>query len=453
MKLLTESELFKTYEANSSKNMSLCNRKLFRFTFVSICMICVFGMIYYWVYKFLVEDRDIGVVDYEHIDESDMEFPVVSICIENPFLEKAIKSIDPELNRRTYLKHLKGDIYDERFEDTDYENLTLNLNDHLNAINTDFRNGSSGQISKLVRSLDITFNGFIYDTFEPILGPMKDTTNNRTMKKARENEDEEPEDNKIPIFTKCFAYQLDKKETNKLLRVTYVYDKKTVFDNLPHMKKQDRVILWIHYPGQVLLRLDTATTSMSFTQERNHKRFQISDIEFLQSRRKRKRECEVDWKLYDTIILKKHIEKHGCVAPYHTPYNASPRCKNKEQIKKYFYQLEQIREKYPQKACTRISKLGWTSSRPMKDRAWKVEIRYPNTVKTIQQSKEVDFHSLIGNVGGYVGLFLGNKTFFRQISKYIPNLFDVCDIILNICNLFCFRIRLDTNSRADYISI
>ena len=386
-------------------------------------MICVFVMIYYWVYKFLVEDRDIGVVDYEHIDESDMEFPVVSICIQDPFLEKAIKSIDPELNRRTYLKHLKGDIYDERFEDTDYENLTLNLNDHLNAIMIDFRNGSSGQISKLVRDLDITFNGFIYDTFEPILRPMND---------AIENETEEPEDNKIPIFTKCFAYQLDKKETNKLLRVTYVYDKKTVFDNLPHMKKQDRVILWIHYPGQVLLRLDTATTSMSFTDGKGHKRFQISDIEFLQSRRKRKRECEVDWKLYDTIILKKHIEKHGCVAPYHTPYNSSQRCKNKEQIKKYFYQLEQIRENYPQKACTRISKLGWTSSRPMKDRAWKVEIRYPNTVKTIQQSKEVDFHSLIGNVGGYVGLFLGNKTFFRQISKSILNLYDVCDIILNI---------------------
>ena len=29
-------------------------------------------------------------------------------------------------------------------------------------------------------------------------------------------------------------------------------------------------------------------------------------------------------------------------------------------------------------------------------------------MKIIQQSKEVDIHSLIGNIGGYVGLFLGN---------------------------------------------
>ena len=383
--------------ANSTKNMSVCNRKLFRLMFVSTCMICVFGMIYYWVYKFLVEDRDIGVVDYEHIDESDMEFPVVSLCIQDPFLEKAMNAIDPEINRTTYLSHLKGDVYDKRFEDTDYENLTLNLNDYLNEVKIDFRNGSSAQISKFVRGLDITFNGFIYDTFE---------TTKSIIKNAREGTEQEFENNKIPIFTKCFAFQLDKKEINNLLRVTFVYDKETLFDNLPHMKKQDRAILWIHYPGQVLLRLDTATTSMSL----GHKRLKISDIEFLQSRRKRKRECEVGWKSYDTIILKQHIEKHGCVAPYHTPYNSSPRCKNKEHIKKYFYHFEQIREKYPQRACTRISKLGWIGPRMIKG-AWKVEIRYPNTVKTIQQSKEVDFHSLIGNVGGYVGLFLGNKYF------------------------------------------
>ena len=28
-------------------------------------------------------------------------------------------------------------------------------------------------------------------------------------------------------------------------------------------------------------------------------------------------------------------------------------------------------------------------------------------VKVISQSKEVDGHSLVGNIGGYIGLFLG----------------------------------------------
>ena len=35
-------------------------------------------------------------------------------------------------------------------------------------------------------------------------------------------------------------------------------------------------------------------------------------------------------------------------------------------------------------------------------------IHYPDEFKVIMQSKEVDIHSLIGNIGGYLGLFLGN---------------------------------------------
>ena len=36
-----------------------------------------------------------------------------------------------------------------------------------------------------------------------------------------------------------------------------------------------------------------------------------------------------------------------------------------------------------------------------------VKVIYPEYVKVIEQSKDVDIHALIGNIGGYVGLFLG----------------------------------------------
>ncbi len=34
-------------------------------------------------------------------------------------------------------------------------------------------------------------------------------------------------------------------------------------------------------------------------------------------------------------------------------------------------------------------------------------IKYPEEIKIITQTKEVDVHSLIGNIGGYIVLFLG----------------------------------------------
>ena len=39
-----------------------------------------------------------------------------------------------------------------------------------------------------------------------------------------------------------------------------------------------------------------------------------------------------------------------------------------------------------------------------------VGIVYPEQMKIISQSQAVDFHSLIGNIGGYIGLFLGIAT-------------------------------------------
>ena len=38
---------------------------------------------------------------------------------------------------------------------------------------------------------------------------------------------------------------------------------------------------------------------------------------------------------------------------------------------------------------------------------WIFIMAYPEYIRIITQSKDVDIHALIGNIGGYVGLFLG----------------------------------------------
>ena len=36
-----------------------------------------------------------------------------------------------------------------------------------------------------------------------------------------------------------------------------------------------------------------------------------------------------------------------------------------------------------------------------------ISVYFPSKGKTITQLQEVDVHTLIGNIGGYIGLFLG----------------------------------------------
>ena len=46
-------------------------------------------MVGYWLFKYEVEDRSIGVVDYELFREAeDIKLPVASLCFENPFIKK-----------------------------------------------------------------------------------------------------------------------------------------------------------------------------------------------------------------------------------------------------------------------------------------------------------------------------------------------------------------------------
>ena len=89
-------------------------------------------MIGYWFYKFKVEDRDIGVVDYESLEISDYNlFPVVSFCFSDIFLPDAFPSNDSKIDKSQYLSYLNGELYDEAYENINYWNVTFDLEDYF----------------------------------------------------------------------------------------------------------------------------------------------------------------------------------------------------------------------------------------------------------------------------------------------------------------------------------
>ena len=107
-------------------------RKIFKFSFSSICIVAAAFMVGYWFYKFKVEDREVGVVDYVTLEKADdVHFPTVSMCLENPFLEDKLNNICPNTNISTYLKFLRGELYDENLQQISYDNVTIDLNNYF----------------------------------------------------------------------------------------------------------------------------------------------------------------------------------------------------------------------------------------------------------------------------------------------------------------------------------
>ena len=88
--------------------MILDSKKLFMSCYEALCVVCVIFMVGYWFYKFGVDDRDIGTVDYKFFkDFPEIKYPVASLCFESPFMPKKMAELD--LDVASYESFLKGD--------------------------------------------------------------------------------------------------------------------------------------------------------------------------------------------------------------------------------------------------------------------------------------------------------------------------------------------------------
>ena len=86
--------------------MTFPSRKTYKVSFSIACTIAILFMVGYWIYKYEIEDRDIGVVDYASLDNAgDIEFPAASLCFKNPFLDGKLKSINNNITGQDNLQY------------------------------------------------------------------------------------------------------------------------------------------------------------------------------------------------------------------------------------------------------------------------------------------------------------------------------------------------------------
>ena len=139
--------------------------KFFNRAFSLICIIAVITMVSYWIYKYEVVDRNVGVVDYEVLDKIKDDLPALAMCFMNPFLNNKLPSGDPNINSSIYLKYIQGEYYDDQLAGIDYDDVTLNLNDYFLFAEVKLRNDSDHIKRKLYPTHKIVFDGIYYGKF------------------------------------------------------------------------------------------------------------------------------------------------------------------------------------------------------------------------------------------------------------------------------------------------
>ena len=111
------------------------------------------------------------------------------------------------------------------------------------------------------------------------------------------------------------------------------------------------------------------------------------------------------------MMVTKHVSEKGCRAPYLDKDTFYPKCNSTKDIKNAKLTYGKTKTIDCVKPCKRISRLMDNFNIGGIENLWKIQLTFPDEVKTIIMSKEVDIHTLIGNVGGYLGLLLGYAVF------------------------------------------
>ena len=351
-------------------------RNICRHIFSLICALATLSMVGYWLYKFEVEDRDIGVVDYQSLETSVdvIEYPAVTFCFFDPFLAANLYPNNTKINRQNYLRHLRGEVLEEKYKSIDYQNVTLSLDSYFLYNEVKFVQETTFQNSSLKTLHKENFNG-IYDG----------------------------------NFGKCFELQFYNKPDRHLREIKIIYDYQQLYADL---EPEESLDLWLftHHPGQFLLATQDPTHSDTTY---NVHYLWINDLEILNARNSRKRNCHPaqDGTSFDDLVMQAHIRDIGCRVPYLKPFDKYPICCSKKELEDGSYQYERVKHKYYPPACHRISKIGYSHDYEYdsdRNDTLTLHIIYPFNAKIITQAKEVDIHTLIGNIGGYVGLFLGS---------------------------------------------
>ena len=133
----------------------------------------------------------------------------------------------------------------------------------------------------------------------------------------------------------------------------------------------------------------------------------------LKRRNKGTEPCLSDWRSYDDIILESHMEKVGCRAPYQKPFKNLSICRSVDEIKSSVFNGHALAQEVFDVPCQEMPDFNYKhlfyyrKVAENETNVSKIVVQFPQRGKIISQSRAIDGQTLIGNIGGYIGLLLG----------------------------------------------
>jgi hypothetical protein len=230
------------------------------------------------------------------------------------------------------------------------------------------------------------------------------------------------------LFGKCWSVDIPYMAGKTIHSFGIMYQSSIFPNNIRPQKYGFGIIL--HYPRQ-LSRADFGTYEWKSQEENppNHytMRYKIENTMVLKRRNKARAPCNERWKEDDTLIYDRIFKNAKCKPPYWKmdgKENLMKNCTSDGELAKIFQEAINVKTSTDHPLpCQQLEKMiyiydefGWLVDDWILDdtndtqKSFEILIEFfDGTYMAIQQAKAYDVESLIGNAGGYIGLFLGYR--------------------------------------------
>jgi len=367
---------------------------LFRF----VCMILTVSFVTYNIILYS-EDEDLTEVSFKMYNQDEESiYPGITICIDKPFEFNKLEKFGMGSNKTTYKHFLQGRLWDDRLLKINFDSVVMDIKDYL-----------------IEACIKTKFNGKCLN-FDPQISTFFE-----------------------PSKRQCYAFG-NAPGSN----IVYVETKMNVslFPNQirPEMWK---FIVRFPFPSQIF-----RSSKMSYGEWQNRQNlsngftmnFQVRNVQVIRRRNKKSKSCYA-WNNYDNLIMHEISKQLGCRPLYWGKKSTLPICNTKRKMgmfEKYFFdryfgsddsasyippclELEDIQIEYSD--IESETRKNVEKDEPIFDEEdevvshdthpetmdwFKVRLWFrSNRFIEIKQVKAYNFQNLVGNGGGYMGLFLG----------------------------------------------
>ena len=273
--------------------MAFINLKYIKYFYLIICILATVCLSVFSIHRYLSNEDTTLVKITKFASSKDAIYPAFSFCIFDPFLKEKFDIYqDEKINMTSYVKFLKGELWDDRMLIVEYESVTVSLSESLT---------SAGFVTISREVFD--WNVEHYVSFQS------------------------PE-------RKCFTIIAPIQEQSQLYYSWFSVN----YNIFPSGKRSNRqkIFMYLHYPGQRLSEYTTLNSKFNLNNTKNYRmKFELNNIDVMTRRNKVHEPCIEKWQEYDFYFMQNWQIEVGCRPPQWTKQNDLPVCSKAIQMQNF----------------------------------------------------------------------------------------------------------------------